>query len=376
VTRRELIFAGAAMAAQAQTQSGAAVRIGMIGAGHRAWAHIAVLRAIPGFQIAGIADPTPEFLQKAAALAGPAVPLYPDYRRLLAEGKDLHAVLVASPNSFHAEQSMACLQKGLHVLCEKPMAIEMADAARMIDAAERAGKVLQISLQMRCTPIYEKVLELVRAGEIGSLQFVSWNLFRGDWNPASWSVTDPKTGKPVIWRHLAKYTGSSLLEDGIHEIDIVNWISGSRMQRVYAAGGNAVWKDRETLDHASIVADYENGLKLQLGFSLFAAPAGPSERALILIGTQGVIHVEAGKITLRKQGAEPRDVEFPSDEPKSLLQQQIGRDLDIGTYRQALAFLDSIRTGRKPLCDGHAGAEAVRCSLLAEQSVRQRRAVG
>ena len=79
---------------------------------------------------------------------------------------------------------------------------------------------------------------------------------------------------------------------------------------------------------------------------------------------------------MRKQGGEPREVAVASPAPADLLQRQIERDLDEGTYRLALAFLDSIRTGRKPVCDGNVGREAIRTSLLAEQSLRERRPMG
>jgi predicted dehydrogenase len=377
MTRRKLLFTGAAVAAQTQmrAQTGKPVNVALIGAGHRAWAHIAVLKAIPGFRIAGIADPTPQFLQQAVALAGPDVPVYADYRKMLDDRKDLQAVFVVTPGGLHAEPAVACLERGLSVLCEKPMATTMADAARVIAAAERAGTVLQIGLQMRCTPYYQKVFELVRSGAVGSVQLVSWNLFRGDWNPQSWRAVDPKTGQPTIWRLLTKYTGSSLLEDGIHEIDVVNWIVGSRVKQVYATGGNNVFKNRETIDHASVVMEYENGVKFHLGFSLFAPSAGSPGRALTVIGTDGVINLEPWKLVLRNPAAEPRDVEVASGAPAELLNQAIGRDLDAGTYRQALAFLDSVRTGRKPVCDAQVGREAMRVSLLAEQSLRERRVV-
>jgi hypothetical protein len=69
-------------------------------------------------------------------------------------------------------------------------------------------------------------------------------------------------------------------------------------------------------------------------------------------------------------------VEVASGAPAELLNQAIGRDLDAGTYRQALAFLESVRTGRKPVCDGQAGRDAMRVSLLAELSLREHRVVG
>ncbi len=88
---------------------------------------------------------------------------------------------------------------------------------------------------------------------------------------------------------------------------------------------------------------------------------------MTFIGTDGSITVEQGPDTVRKRGAAPRPVEVTSDAPAGLLQQQVGRDLDIGTYRQAVAFLDSVRTGRKPVCDGQVGREVIHISLLGEK---------
>ena len=373
MTRRTLFLGGGAAALSAQTSK--PVNVGLIGAGHRAWAHIAVLKAIPDFRIVGIADPTPEFLQRAAKLAGPDVATYPDYTQLLQQRKELDAVFVVTPGGLHVEPTVAAFERGLHVLSEKPMATSIAGANLMLAASEKAGRILQIGQQMRYTPLYQKVFELRRAGEIGTIQFVAGNLFRGDWNPKSWQVADPGTGKPTIWRFLTRYTGSSLLEDGIHEIDVLNWIVGSRVHQVYATGGNNVLKERETIDHAALVLDYENGVKFQFGFSIFAPTSGASGRQMTFIGTEGSITVEQNQITLRQRGSEPRRVEVANDAPAGLLQQQVGRDLDIGTYRQSVAFLDSVRTGRKPVCDGQVGREVIHISLLGEKSVRERRVV-
>jgi predicted dehydrogenase len=251
------------------------------------------------------------------------------------------------------------------------MATTVADADRMIEAARRNGKILQIGQQMRYTPLYEKMAALVKGGAIGNVQFCSGNLFRGDWNPQSWRYQ----GK--IWRLLTSTTGSSLLEDGIHELDVIHWLVGARVARVYAAGGNSVLKERDTIDHAAITIEYENGVKVDFGFCLFAPNSGPSGREIIVIGSEGTMQPVAGKIALRKRtGGDPTMIDPKDSTPAAVGSRPVGKDEDSGSYRQLLAFVDSIRTGRPPFCSGEVGREAMRISLLAEKSVRERRVVG
>jgi predicted dehydrogenase len=250
------------------------------------------------------------------------------------------------------------------------MATSVADAGRMIAAAEKAGRILQIGQQFRYTPLYERMAALVKEGRIGTVQFASGNLFRGDWNPRSWRYGSTN------WRFLTRTAGSSLLEDGIHEIDAIHWLVGARVARVFASGGNCVLKDRETIDHAAIVIEYENGVKVDFGFCLFAPNSGPTGREIIVIGTEGNMQPAGNKIAVRRRtGGEPVLVEAVDSTPAAIGARPAGKDEDSGTYRQLVAFADSVRTGKKPFCDGQVGREAIQISLAAEKSLRQRRVV-
>ena len=153
--RRTFLLAGVSAAAELSAQAPRRLRIAIIGTGHRAWAHINVIKTGKvDVEIVALADPTPEFRDSAATLAGSPAATYSDYRKMLDDVKDLDGVLVVTPNFLHAEVAIAALEHGLHVLCEKPMATSVADANRMIAASQRAGKILQIGQQMRHTPLY------------------------------------------------------------------------------------------------------------------------------------------------------------------------------------------------------------------------------
>lgn len=372
-----MLAVAAASALRAQDQKPVAdqrkLKLAFIGAGHRAWGHIQVLKAIPEFEVVALADPTPEFLDRAASLVGPGVRTYSNYQEMLAKEKDLDGVIVVTPSFLHAEATIAALSSGHHVLCEKPMAMSVEQANQMITAAEKANKILQIGLQMRYDPLYDKMEELVRNGEIGAIEYIAGNLFRGDWNPRSWRYTDPKTGVATNWRYLTHTAGSSLMEDGIHELDILNWLISNPVMRLYATGGNNVFKDRQTIDHAALLIDYESGVKLAFEFCLFSPNAGPGARRMVLIGRNGNIEAGKDKLTLRKRGEPAKDIEVNRHIPGAASANNVGADQDIGTYREYQAFASSIRTGTQPLCNGQAAKQVLKIALLAEKSIRERR---
>jgi predicted dehydrogenase len=374
--RSFLITAGASLAATASaqdTQTEKPIRIAIIGTGHRGWAHLAILKALPQFQVVALADPTPANLDRGASLA-PGAKTYSDYRKMLAERHDIDAVVVITPSFLHSEVTVAALERGLPVLCEKPMATTVEDANRMIEASRKSGKMLYIGFQKRLVPTTAKMHELAVAGEIGRIEFVSANLFRGDWNPESWKYTDPKTGVATNWRYLTFTEGSALLEDGIHELDSLNWMINSRVVRVMASGGNNVFKQRETVDHVAAIVEYENAVKLSFELCLFAPNAGPTSRRMVLIGSEGVMTPENGRVAIRsRSGGAPRYVDVVDNTPKQATAGGIGSAQDPETYQQYLAFERSLRSGKPPSVSPEDGKTAIKLVLLAEKSLRTHR---
>jgi predicted dehydrogenase len=363
----------AAGASALQAQSEKPIRIAVIGSGHRAWAHLAILKNMPQYQVVAIADPTPQNLDKGASLA-PGAKTYSDYRKMLAERNDIDAVVVITPSFLHAETTIASLNRGLPVLCEKPMSTNVDDANRMIEASKKTGKLLYIGFQKRLVPVTAKMKELVEGGEIGPVQFVSGNLFRGDWNKESWKYTDPKTGVATNWRYLTFTEGSALLEDGIHEVDSLNWIINSRVARVMASGGNNVYKPRETIDNAAIIVEYESGARLSFDFCLFGQNSGPASRRMVIIGSEGVIQPEEGRVSIRKRVGGPAKYvdakESASGEPPMVAG---GSAQDPETRKQYVLFARSLQTGKPPAVTPDDGKTAIKLMLLAEKSLRTHR---
>ncbi|MGP8245916.1 MAG: Gfo/Idh/MocA family protein [Bryobacteraceae bacterium] len=377
--RSFLMTAGAsALAAGAsvlEAQPEKPIRLAIIGTGHRGWAHLAILKTLPQFQVVAIADPTPANLDRGASLA-PGAKTYSDYRKLLSERHDIDAVVVITPSFLHAEAAIAALDRGFPVLCEKPMATTVEDANRMIEASRKSGKLLYIGFQKRLVPATAKMHELAAAGAIGPIELVSGNLFRGDWNPQSWKYTDPKTGVATNWRYLTFTEGSALLEDGIHELDSLNWMISSPVVRVMASGGNNVFKQRETADHVATIVEYESGVKLIFELCLFAPNAGPGSRRMVLIGSDGVMEPEPEKsrVAIRsRSGHAVRYVDVVDHTPKAATANEVGSAQDPETYQQYLKFANCLRTGAAPPVSPQDGKTAIKLVLLAEKSWRTHR---
>jgi predicted dehydrogenase len=199
--------------------------------------------------------------------------VYVDYKEMLDKEKDLQAVIVATPDFCHAEQTIACLKAGLHVYCEKEMSNTLEGARQMVQAAKETGKLLQIGHQRRSNPryiyCYEKLLK--DAAILGRITTVN-----GQWNR---SVQPPRGFPPkaVIdeatltkygfqsmeqfrnWRWYKGLGGGPIVDLGSHQIDIYNWFLGTAPKSVVASGGTDYYdkKDHQWYDTVMAVYTYE-----------------------------------------------------------------------------------------------------------------------
>jgi predicted dehydrogenase len=366
----------AGYALNGQAQAAKKVRYAIVGTGNRGrTAHLPLVREyVPEVEVVALCDITKENLQRALE-AAPGARGYEDYKQMIAQEKNLDAVIVVVPNFLHAEVAVAAMQAGKHVLCEKPMAIHLADADRMIQAAQKNHRVLQIGQQMRQGVVYESMAKLIREKAIGDLEYIQASLFRGDWNPRSWRYKDPATGKETNWRFLTKCAGSSLMEDGIHELDVIHWLVGADPTRIQAQGGNNVFKDRETIDNAGLLIEFSNQVRCTFAYTVFTeVSAGRSFR---LFGSKAEMTVEGAReqaeIVIRPyRRGQPQRIPVPRVRPEeaSFKEHPGGVDADIETVRAHRAFVASIVNNAPVFADGLVGRDAIHISLAAEHSLR------
>lgn len=189
------------------------LRVGVVGLGAIGQIHINGFRGA-GAMIAAAADPAKSAREKTQA-EYPDIKLYETPEAMLAAG-GLDAVVVATPNKFHAPNSIAAIEAGCHVLCEKPIATCKADADKMVAAAKKAGKVLMIGTQCRLMPVSQKVRQLTDAGYFGNIYFARASIVRQRGIPGmgGWFTTRSVAG------------GGAIYDIGIHTYDHVWYCMG------------------------------------------------------------------------------------------------------------------------------------------------------
>lgn len=141
--------------------------------------------------------------------------LYADFDEMLAK-EELDYVDIALPTYLHCYYACRALNAGLHVLCEKPMALDAEQCELMLGAAERAGKTLMIAQCLRFWPAYEELKRTVAAGELGAP--VMAYFYRGGGGAPKWSYQD--------WALDAHRSGGCLLDQHVHDVDMINYVFG------------------------------------------------------------------------------------------------------------------------------------------------------
>ncbi len=200
------------------------VRFGVIGAGSIATrGHIPSLQRIPGVQVIAICDANLERAQQVAAQFN--IPYaFSDFREVTSH-PEVDAITVGVPNAFHAPVSLAALESGKHVLCEKPLATSVADGEAMVAAAQRAGRVLAVNMSTRPEPAIVAVREAVQAGRLGKVTYAYGRMFRRSGIPGfgSWFTRKELAG------------GGATMDIGVHVLDALLWVLG--FPRVTAVRG-------------------------------------------------------------------------------------------------------------------------------------------
>jgi predicted dehydrogenase len=198
---------------------------------------------------------------------------YVDYKEMLDTEKDLDAVIIATPDFWHAEHTCACLEKGLHVYCEKEMSNTIEGAQKMLAAAKSSGKLLQIGHQRRSNPrylhCYDKLIQ--EAGLLGRITTINgqWNRSKASCEDLGWpegaeidEATLTKYGFKNMsqfsnWRWYKGLGGGPIVDLGSHQIDIYTWFLGTNPKSVIASGGVDYWTDHEWYDNVMAIYEYE-----------------------------------------------------------------------------------------------------------------------
>jgi predicted dehydrogenase len=197
------------------------IGVAVIGAGRAGMVHAVNFAAgVPGGRLVALADPNEEALAAGAAATG-CERTYADPEEAVA-ADDVDAVVIASPTFTHAELAVAALAAGKHVLCEKPLASSLDEAAAIARAAEDSDGAFLMGFMRRFDPSWASVAERVAAGEIGEPLLVR-STGRGPGLPPEWAL-DPSR------------SGGLIAEVNSHDLDSIRWFSRQELETVYAVG--------------------------------------------------------------------------------------------------------------------------------------------
>ena len=250
------------------------INMAIIGCGAEGQVLLESLQVIEGIRIAAIVDIW-DYQRNSNARRlkdnGFDVNSYKNYEDLLAHEKDLQAVVVATPDFWHAPITNACLKAGLHVYCEKMMSNTIEGARSMVQTMRETGKLLQIGHQRRSNPRYIFALNrLIHDAQIcGRLTAAQaqWNRAVSDdltW-PKHSDISPEELAKYGFkdmhqfrnWRWFKGLGGGPLSDLGAHQIDIFNWWLGGPAKSVVASGGVDYYTTHEWYDNAIVIYEYQ-----------------------------------------------------------------------------------------------------------------------
>lgn len=347
------------------------VRIGMIGAGIIGGTHSAVLyqicQALPErVELVALADPLEESREMFRSLYGYRE-TFADARAVL-EHPDVNTIFVCVPTNLHAEIVHAAASRGLHLFCEKPLAMSAAEGADMLAAVERAGVKAQIGLVLRYSAVYTVMRSLLSEPAVGPPVAV---VFRDD-------QCFPIRGLHFsAWRADRQQTaGGTLIEHGVHDLDLLTWFFGQPLRLRAWEKNRAGHPGVE--DYVAVELEFENGLRAQLVNLWHDVMQRHSNRRLEIFCQRGFIasnHDMAGTLICQfGDGAEERLAE---DEvlrryrtQASAVPETLTSLMGVAYLMQDLAFVDALLGGREPHPGMRVGLEAQRLAEAVYHAAR------
>jgi len=314
------------------------VKVGVIGIGNMGWHHARVLSLLRDADLIGVADPDPDRGQLATEQFG--CRWFADYQDMLSE---VEAVCIAVPTLLHHSVGLACLNSGVHVLIEKPIAASQDEATSLIDAASRAGRLLQVGHIERFNPAFRELLKVVANEEVVVLEGRRHS-------PHSDRANDV----------------SVVLDLMIHDIDLVLELARAPVVRLAAAGGRSA---DGPIDYVNATLGFENGVVASLTASKMSHR---KIRSLSAHCRASLVETDFLNHTLH---IHRRAHEWYSADHGELLYRNDGFIEEVSTtsieplYAELEHFLQCVRGRETPAVDGLQASRALKLADLIEQAV-------
>jgi predicted dehydrogenase len=396
------------------------IRVGVIGTGSRGNQVIQSWLKHPDSTFVAVCDVARDRLDSTAAKlasAGQKVETYDDYRRIL-DRKDVDAVLIATPDHWHSPMTLDACAAGKDVYCEKPVSNRIEPAVKMVDAARKYDRVVQIGLQQRSWPHFQEAAGLVREGAIGTSNHVvmappggfgggfggqppqpaasqtppatlNWEMFQG---PAP---RKPFLQQRLSWRGWYDYGGGNITDWGVHLVDVMTWylqMDEKPPQIVHAAAQYVrTPRDLERVPDTYVVTMQYEGMVATLSNAALFGPNNEPWWGNYFFGDRALLHVNRSGYEVRPRpapsgrggrgrggapGATTPPPSTPPPPPQPLAQPVkvgfTGGELDPvdSTSVHIRNFLDCVRSRQRPSADVAIGFNSTLPTLMAIESIK------
>lgn len=322
------------------------MKIGIMSFAHmHAHSYADSLKQLPDVELVGIFDDDSSRGTEAASTY--ETTHYGDKDEFLQQEMD--AVIICSENNRHKEMVFAAARAKKHILCEKPIATNVADGKEMIQVCEDEGVTLQIAYPVRFSSPIRQLKDMIDQGEFGEiLAFRTTN--RGQ-NPGGWFIDEEQSG------------GGAVLDHTVHMVDIMRWYLDEEVSEVEAIVDS--YFHNVDIDDAGIMTlQFENGViaSHDASWSRFSEYPTWGDVTIEVIGTKQTVKVDAFQEHLRIFGSGS----------KSLEHAMFGNDMDFGLVKD---FVNCIKEKREPSVTGYDGLKSLEVSLAAYESHKRKKAV-
>ncbi len=368
------------------------LNVAVIGCGRMGRHNLEVQQGTGLVNIAAVCDVYEPHVREAERMAGGSVKGYKDFRHIL-DRQDIDAVVVSSPDHWHALQTTLACDAGKDVFVEKPASITIAEGRRMVEVARRTGRIVQVGTMQRSADVFQKTSQIVQSGVLGDISLVRTWFNRNDYpggigNPADseppatldwdmWLGPAPKRpfninrfGVGDQWstfRYFWDYAGGMMTDWGVHLIDIVLWAMQENAPNVVtASGGKYFLKDnRETPDTLQVTYEFDNFVLTFSNQEINARGIDGQGYGIEFYGTNASLFVDRGgyKIMPQEGGRFDRN-KLPDGAPMKMNSRDSGNDA------HARNFIDSIKTRTLPTSDIEIGHRSTAISLLGNIAYR------
>lgn len=283
------------------------------------------------------------------------VSVYTDYKELI-EKEDIDVITIATESGYHPEIAIYCMNKGKHVIVEKPMALSIEDADRMIECARKNNVKLCVSHQNRFNKPIQQLRNALESDRFGKLingtARILWNRNMGYYHQAPWRGT---------W----KLDGGTLMNQCIHNIDLLQWMLGGEIDTVYAQCDTFI-RDIEAEDFGAIIIRFKNGA---IGIVEGSACVFPKnlEETLSIFGEKGTVSI--GGLAVNK--IETWRFGDGVDSEEEIIKMQEGDPDTVYGFGHTPLFkdmIDAVKNDREPLINGAEGKKGMSIILAAYKS--------